>query len=218
LNAGFNALDKPNRTLMLVGLILVDMYIGYMHQCKEVSLDGYHVIHFITIYYIGMFLAETNVNCKIKWGGAWCAVVLIMTLLHMAKMKCPPVAIIYSMRYNSPSVLLASVLLFQWVRTWNIKSRVINWVAVSVLSVYVIHSQTVVSSGFFGFLKSVSQNSAVSPVLSACIIMGTTIGLYAICILLDKVRITICSPVVNLCANKIETWTRRKSIISNSKE
>lgn len=69
LNAGYEALNKPHRCIMLGCLILVDMYIGYMHQCREVTQDGYHVIHFVAMYYVGMFLSDFRSYERLNWGG-----------------------------------------------------------------------------------------------------------------------------------------------------
>lgn len=71
INVGFDNLNKERRLLTLVCLILVDVYVGYMHQCKEVTTNGYHIFHFITIYYIGMFLSSHKFKSNIKWGGVW---------------------------------------------------------------------------------------------------------------------------------------------------
>ena len=68
LNAGFEGIGKRLQKYMLIGLILVDVYIGYMHQSKEVSIDGYHLIHFIVCYYIGMFISSLQMVPK-RLGG-----------------------------------------------------------------------------------------------------------------------------------------------------
>ena len=68
-NEGFDHLDKPARKLLLVGLLMVDVYIGYMHQSKEVTIDGYHLLHFIVCYYIGMFISSMTIEKK--WLGGY---------------------------------------------------------------------------------------------------------------------------------------------------
>ena len=57
LNAAFEQFSKQQRTTTLASLLLMDVYIGYMHQCPEVSIDGYSAIHFFVIYYLGMYLS-----------------------------------------------------------------------------------------------------------------------------------------------------------------
>lgn len=135
-------------------------------------------------------------------GGVWVVIVLIMTALHAVKMIFPPIAVVYSMRYNSPMCLIASVVVFVWTKNWTIKSKVINWIAISVLSVYVVHSQPIVSYYFFNTLKAITQSSTFSPCLTACLIISITTGLYIACIFFDKFRIMCCTPLVN----KIELY------------
>ena len=216
LNTAYSAFDKTQRVIVLFSLLFIDIYVGYMHQSKEITLDGYHLVHFIAIYYLGMFLSDTKVNSRVKWGWLWLCCTFLMTLLHCVKTFFFPISIIYAMRYNSPMLFLASFLLFQWVRIWSVKSKFINWVAVSVLSVYIVHTQPVVSDYFFGFLKNISLNTSVSPMISACMMIILSLSLYAACILVDKLRIALVTPVVRKITFRLENlMDRLKGDITN---
>ena len=52
-------------------LIVIDVYIGYMHQSSEVTVDGYHLIHFVTLYLIANCLKtfRIRVNKQYILGG-----------------------------------------------------------------------------------------------------------------------------------------------------
>lgn len=69
LNAGYQNLNDSKKTPMLAMMLLLDVYLGYMHQSPEVSVDGYHVIHFITLYYIGCYLSEQPIKVFASMGG-----------------------------------------------------------------------------------------------------------------------------------------------------
>ncbi len=69
LNAAFENQSHRQRTLSLVALVLMDVYIGYAHQAYEVSINGYNAIHFFVIYYIGMFLSSVKVVEIANGGG-----------------------------------------------------------------------------------------------------------------------------------------------------
>jgi hypothetical protein len=43
-------------------LLVVDVYIGYIHQSSEVTVDGYHIIHFITLYTIAGMLRRLPIK------------------------------------------------------------------------------------------------------------------------------------------------------------
>lgn len=66
LNIAFEHQNSRQRILSLIGLILIDVYIGYMHQAPEVTIDGYSALHFFVIYYLGMYLSTVP---NIKMGG-----------------------------------------------------------------------------------------------------------------------------------------------------
>lgn len=74
LNTAFNAQDKIQRIITLICLLFIDVYLGYMHQSKEITIDGYHLIHFVVIYYLGSFVKSINLkisNLRLLWGGVF---------------------------------------------------------------------------------------------------------------------------------------------------
>lgn len=60
LNAAFDKLDTKQRTTSLLALLVMDVYIGYMHQSGQVTVDGYAAIHLFVIYYVGMYLSSVK--------------------------------------------------------------------------------------------------------------------------------------------------------------
>ena len=46
LNVAFEKQNSKQRKASLMGLLLIDVYIGYIHQSPEISQDGYSAIHF----------------------------------------------------------------------------------------------------------------------------------------------------------------------------
>lgn len=191
LNVAFEHQTSRQRSFSLLAILGVDVYIGYMHQAPEITIDGYSALHFFVIYYLGMYLSTVP---NIKSGGVkWISFSVLMVVMHAIKLLFPPFAIVFSMRYNSPAVMMASVLFFCWAKTWKMQSKVINWISVSVLSVYIIHMGPFGSYCFFTPLKymSTSWNDAF-----ACLgMMAYVLSFYVCCILLDKVRILFCLPI-----------------------
>lgn len=62
LNAGINHLNDVQLKLAYLMLLVVDVYIGYIHQSSEVTVDGYHIIHFITLYTIAGMLRRLPIK------------------------------------------------------------------------------------------------------------------------------------------------------------
>ena len=136
----------------------------------------------------------------------WLMTVVLMTVLHAVKMVWSPIAVLFSYRYNSPMVLLSSVLFFMWVTTWDFLSKAVNWIGCSVLSIYLVHSSPLGWKYFFEFVDYV-EKSTPSTFLYVIILSLTILVLYFSCILLDKVRIALCKPVNDYlvrCCSKID--------------
>lgn len=194
LNAGYDNLKDNAKKYMLLVMIVIDVYIGYMHQSIEVTVNGYHLIHFIVLYYVALYLREyAYVLIKIKLGGVICLIVLTMVILHAIKMVFFPISIIFSFRYNSPVVLLASVCVFLWFASIRVQNTYINWISASVLSVYIVHSHPFGSHYFFGMLKQIQQQyTSLEVVVLIPVCMAV---LYVSCIAIDKLRIRLCAPI-----------------------
>ncbi len=126
-------------------------------------------------------------------GVKWFAFSVLMVFMHGIKTVFPPFAIIFSLHYNSPSVMVASVLFFCFAQRWKMQSKYVNWISSSVLAIYLIHSGPFGSNIFFTPLKWMANNMNA---LTAFVCMSVfTLGFYALCILLDKVRILLCKPL-----------------------
>lgn len=70
LNKAIENQTGNEKSLTLIMLLVVDVYLGYMHQSKEITVDGYHLIHFIMLYYFGSWMSEYKLLItNKKWGG-----------------------------------------------------------------------------------------------------------------------------------------------------
>jgi len=70
LNAALDHQSRQQKIWTLVLLLIVDVYLGYMHQTEEITINGYHLIHFIVLYWLGNCINEfkSRLNSG-KWGG-----------------------------------------------------------------------------------------------------------------------------------------------------
>lgn len=70
LNKAIEHQTGKEKSLTLLLLLVVDVYWGYMHQSKEITIDGYHLIHFIVLYYLGSWMCEYKlIIVRRHWGG-----------------------------------------------------------------------------------------------------------------------------------------------------
>lgn len=102
-------------------------------------------------------------------------------------------AILFSFRYNSPMVMIVTLTFFHWVMTWRLQKNWINWISASVLSVYIIQAQPEGCGLLYGTLSRIHEQYASLP--AAFLMVSLVACFFAACILCDKVRIRICSPI-----------------------
>lgn len=203
LNKALNSFSIREQRAILLLLLLVDMYIGYLHQRPEASIDGYHILHLVTIYWLGSVLR--NMKLSINWGRGFIAIVIVMTFLHSVKMLFTPISVIYSLRYNSPAVMLASIAFFMWVTTWNLKSRNINWIASSVLAAYLLQC----SSGAYVFYYGINKVLELSPSVLHPVLVFIWISLFfAIAVFIDKIRVYFAKGFEVRLTQRIEAKTK----------
>lgn len=206
LNAGYAGLEESKKTPMLLLMLCLDVYLGYMHQNAEVSVDGYHVIHFIVLYYIGCYLSERPIKVFAPmraWGGGkWLIVCLLCVLMHAIKVRYAPMAVLFTFRYNSPMVMITTLTFFHWAMTWKLQNKWINWISASVLSVYLIQSHTIGAKFLFGTCDKIHLIFATFP--AAILMVMTVVVFFACCILIDKIRIMVCAPINKVLADKLD--------------
>lgn len=208
LNAGYDNLSRNKRFYVLTAFLIIDVYLGYMHQAQEVTPDGYHVIHFITLYFIGCIIADYKQYLpKKRVYIAWFLILVSMNILHHAKLEFFPIAILYSLKYNSPMVMLSSVVFFIWFSNLRIQSKIINYISISVLSVYIIHLHPFVWDVLFDFLKYIQRN--MNLMNAAIFISLSLIVFYMCCIFVDKIRISICLPLVRIGSHHIDSFVQK---------
>lgn len=70
LNAALDHQSRQQKVWTLIMLLIIDVYLGYMHQTEEITINGYHLIHFIVLYWLGNCLNEVkSILASGKWGG-----------------------------------------------------------------------------------------------------------------------------------------------------
>lgn len=86
LNSAFDSKDNKHRSIILGMLLLVDVYIGYMHQTEEVTISGYHLFHFIVLYWLGAWMREHKSYIENRnWGGHFCLSLLSIQVCMLSR-------------------------------------------------------------------------------------------------------------------------------------
>lgn len=205
INRAIQNITKKDFTIIIVLLSVLNVYFGYMHQIDELNMSGYNLTHLIYIYLIGAYIKQCvklNQEWRYPYLFVWIFTVVIMTILYVIKIKCqfPFVAVFYSLRYNSPAVLLASISFFLFIRTLSFKNSYINWCAASVLSIYLVHQNQYIGNLWKAMLDFISSVQSFYVIFS---IIFFVFCWFVSCILIDKIRIYLCTPVSNFILNQL---------------
>lgn len=201
INKALEALPGKLLRIPLLLMIITDVYLGYMHQVREVATEGFELVNIATIYMIGNYLSRFEVK-KLPWGWMLLGMMVLMTMLHMVKMRFFPIAVIYSLHYNSPCVLVASVMMFQWARTWKLQSKAVNWFAGGVFAVYLIHCNYYLSPHYWQMMKDIRDIGPwyVTPLL----VTAASALMFCAFVLFDKLRAWVFKPLESSVADALD--------------
>ena len=118
--------------------------------------------------------------------------------------------------YNGLGLLLNAGLFFSLFSLLVIKSKLINWVAGSVLPVYLLHENNYLSPYLYGFVKHL-QSPAHSWLLFALGLVGSTLAIFVACVAMDKLLRPLITLLENLVVNSKRVKmldTRLKNILA----
>lgn len=171
---------------------------------------GYSVLSFIGLYLIGRLFSKIDFlsfrwfksnTLIVVWGGV--TLLLTMSTLLFAILENRTGANIgdglFGMNYNNPIVIVQSIIGFLFFLTINIKSRIINWLACSALSIYLLHLYPGWKHSFIDLGKSFYQYDMFTQ-YSLQILLIIAVSITAV--LIDKVRMACFDKVYSI----VERW------------
>lgn len=184
-----------------VGVILF-VIIGY---------DGYSILNFILLYLIGRWIAlYPGFFYKQKNKQIFCAffvsVVITFTLAIIWWKLGHHVGDKRMFAYSSPWVIFSSICLFLLFKNMHIKWRWVNFVSPSVLSVYLLHENSLISGKVYGrpllYILSIMPNDLCSYL--GMVLYGVL--LFFIIVLFDKITRIWLQSHITKALSKLELW------------
>ena len=182
-----------SKTHKLYLLIVTGVLAVYMGCLGEPSLkDGKNVILFIFLYVVGDFLREFKHYWEsiksVYWALLWLILNVLLVVSWLSLHDTPIGDVIWRLSYPycSPILILNAITLFIVFGSIHLKSRCINWLASSVLAVYIIHHQHFV---LYELIQpAIERIYGVSnlPILLLAMIGGFTCIIMLVSILIDK--------------------------------
>lgn len=199
LNKIIDISDKRGHIVILLICSIITFYYGYFWR-GEINDNGYNLINFIFLYFIGRFLynhiawSKYSVR-KIRLNALFTYIIcsLLISVIAVIDLNFNwSYFAVYT--YNSPLVIISSVAFFIFFRTLHFQSCVINWAASSVLAIYLIHENKHLRSYYMTFVSQVDSQSDNGWILALSLLL-LAICIMSVCILIDKARMIIVSPV-----------------------
>lgn len=204
INAALTNSSKRKKEVFIGLLVIISAYYGLFSQRADL-LDGKNVVNFVLIYCLGNY-ARHHISVaflKEKRNLLLLAYLLInifiITLLSLGNSFSHKIFIL-CFPYNSPILQLNAFIFFLiFVSFDQFKSKVVNWIAASMFSVYLIHESIHVGPYIYAFINSLTVQ--LSGPLLALSVFGLAVVVCILCVIIDK----FCQPVIGFVENLVMT-------------
>lgn len=181
---------------------------------------GYEFPWFLVLYLLGGYLKRFEREIKWKKSGIYLLAVIILPLVNsLYYFVSLHVTLTFFgearytnllLTYISPTVVVEAVALFALFKNLNLKNfyiKIVQIIQPSVFSVYLIHDHPFVREHWIS--NAFLALASVQPILSIVLIICSALCIFAICILLDRIRILIFQW---LRINKLSDWISERII------
>lgn len=191
LNKYLESTTEKQRFILIVALVFMSVYIGTSHGDPTLS-DGKNLINFSLLYVLGNTLRIYEHNWK-QWNNRliiliYCGINILLVTLYCTFENTIISTIIWriSFPYCSPILIINAMLLFIIISRFQLHSKQVNYIASSMLAVYLIHChpfvETYVIGSFMNRLLLLSHDTFIVSILT--LLLGIVILLS--CVLIDK--------------------------------
>lgn len=203
LNSAIGSFSRRRYEWVLVLATVVNIWFGYGCAMDNINDDGFTAAQFVWLYLIGGYLRRycgrewlhrhrqhclwVYVGCSLLWGA-----------LSIWEAYCPGIPLWMPFTYNNPLVMGASVGFFLFAQSFTIRSKVVNWLAVSTLAVYLVQE------GIFRYRWLPAALDGCSPTVQLLLLLPISVVFMLVVLLADKGRLLLMRPFWKLYDAHIE--------------
>ena len=187
LNAFVERANKREFQTVLLAFFLFQSVWGWMNFAEEFNY-GLSVVFFIFMYllarYMRLYPGRITEFSKYVFLGIYCLSAFCVAILLFVKhyYGVIPLTEHMLMSYVCPFMVLCSVSLFLFFSKLQIKSKAINWISASCLSVYLIHANTLVAP----YYRALAGNEYREG--NYFIFIAIIGGVFLCCVSVDQIR------------------------------
>ena len=193
--------NKEGGKLLIISGILT-FYWGWFAHHPSLS-DGKNIVNFVFLYLLGNCLRyfkseDENRRKRFIFLGAFLLLSsCVGVALYSSNARIMGILKRLFWEYNSPILILMSVLFFLIFTTFSFKNKLVNWVASSAFAVYLVHeNQWFFRDQWYSMVESQYLNN--SGFLFAILLLSECALLFTMAILLDKFRSLFFVPLMAL--------------------
>ncbi len=191
INTYLNGISIKNRLYILLVLVFIAVWVGTSEGDTTLS-GGKNLTNFLLLYVLG----DTLQHYKTKWYKISSTMLLLLLIIINIVFVTSYVwfsdgiigKVIFqvSFPYCSPILLLNAIIVFMLFAKINIRSKVINYIATSVFSVYLIHYHRDVWPLLGGGVEWIYDKVGINPSIVLPCFAIYSILICVCCILIDK--------------------------------
>ena len=198
LNFAITYMNKQQHLLVLVLLTIANVYFGDFWSMESINSYGFSVANFVFLYLIGSYLHKYVATDFIDskrwyWFGSYCSFGVLWGICSMLEAYKTEVIIHaphwHAFAYNNLLLFLTAISFFLFMMSWHFKSRLVNYVAASMLGVYMLNEGVVK----YGFLKPLSHQ--FPPLQQLVLWFGVSVGFLVVAIGIDQIRVLLMKPI-----------------------
>lgn len=190
MNLALNSFSKKQLTAMVLAIFVFFITIPTIIQLDPFMLtNGYSMIWLCILYIVGGYLKKYDVMAQVRplWGLLAYIVAVLVTLL----LQCTGYT--HFVSYTSPTIFIAGLGLLVFFGNLKINGaffkKAIALLAPATLGVYIIHVNPLI---FWRLLAdSTIPFLGYKTVIMVPMVLATALGIYAVCTIIDLVRIFI---------------------------
>lgn len=197
LNKAIHAFTKLEYQIALLFMAIYSIFLGNIRQIEFFDHTGFSIIHFVFIYMLGGYLRH---HCDISY--FLTKKRLLLTVFILSGIIWGVLSIMdhhCSMRYwhictyNNVVLMITSLSFFIFFMTMKIpQSRLINSIAVSVFSVYLLQEAMYVKPHLYGYVGQLCNYAdRVCTMGGTFMAIGCAILFFIACCGLDRIRIAL---------------------------
>ncbi len=200
-----------HRHHVLVWILLfwfIEIWFGCIMDVKNFGfMKGYSIIHFVLVYMMARLISiykDKLLNVRQwRWWAGYVVCTIILFVMYGRGIKWG---------YANPINVISSLCLFMPFLYYSFHNKTINWIAKSTFTVYIIQ----VTNPAFNFLKNIDAKLLCNYPYSTYLLFAFAIIIcfFVLCILYDKARLFVMSPIEKWIKQKIGTTLYNKSLFT----